>query len=54
MNATTKHDFHPDAESLSAFAEQALGERERGQVLAHLARVRPMQAGGCAGARGWP
>ncbi len=37
MNATTKHDFHPDAESLSAFAEQALSERERGHVLAHLA-----------------
>jgi hypothetical protein len=37
MNAKTHHDFHPDAESLSAFAEQALGERERGQVLKHLA-----------------
>ena len=37
MNATTQHDFHPDAESLSAFAEQALGARERGQVLKHLA-----------------
>jgi hypothetical protein len=37
MSATTQHDFHPDAECLSAFAEQALGERERGQVLKHLA-----------------
>jgi hypothetical protein len=37
MNATTKHDFHPDAESLSAFAEQALSEREHDQVLKHLA-----------------
>ena len=37
MNTSSQHDFHPDAESLSAFAEQALGERERGQVLAHLA-----------------
>ena len=37
MNTSGKHDFHSDAESLSAFAEQALGERERGQVLAHLA-----------------
>ena len=37
MKATTQHDFHPDAESLSAFAEQALGARERGQVLKHLA-----------------
>jgi hypothetical protein len=37
MNTGGKHDFHPDAESLSAFAEQALSGRERGQVLAHLA-----------------
>ena len=37
MNTSGKHDFHPDAESLSAFAEQALSGRERGQVLAHLA-----------------
>ena len=29
--------MHPDAESLNAFAEQALGERERGQIVAHLA-----------------
>ena len=40
MNATIKHDFHPDAESLSAFAEQALSGRERRQVLAHLAVCR--------------
>ncbi len=37
MNTSRKHDSHPGAESLSAFAEQALGERERGQVLKHLA-----------------
>jgi hypothetical protein len=37
MTAGTQHDFHPDAEVLNAFAEQALGERERSQVLAHLA-----------------
>jgi len=37
MKATGQHEFHPDAESLSAFAEQALGERERGRVLEHLA-----------------
>jgi hypothetical protein len=37
MTATSQHGFHPDAESLSAFSEQALGERERADVLAHLA-----------------
>jgi hypothetical protein len=37
MTATSQHEFHPDAESLSAFAEQALSERERNHVLAHLA-----------------
>jgi hypothetical protein len=37
MKATIQHEFHPDAESLSAFAEQALDERERGAVLEHLA-----------------
>ncbi len=37
MKATGQHEFHPDAESLSAFAEHALQERERGQVLEHLA-----------------
>ncbi len=37
MSATTKPDFHPDTESLNAFAEQALAEKDRSQVLAHLA-----------------
>ena len=37
MNTTSQLDFHPDAESLNAFAEQALGATEREQVLAHLA-----------------
>jgi hypothetical protein len=37
MNSTTQLEFHPDAESLNAFAEQALPERERGQIVAHLA-----------------
>jgi hypothetical protein len=37
MNSTTQLEFHPEAESLNAFAEQALPERERGQMVAHLA-----------------
>src|ERR1700691_714636 len=37
MSAAAKHEFHPDAESLNAFAQQALSDRERGQVLEHLA-----------------
>ena len=37
MSATSQHGFHPDAESLNAFAEQALRDRERAEVLAHLA-----------------
>ncbi len=37
MTATSHHGFHPDAESLSAFSERALGKRERAEVLAHLA-----------------
>ena len=37
MNSNLQFDSHPDAESLNAFAEQALPEREHGQVLAHLA-----------------
>jgi hypothetical protein len=37
MNTKIQHEFHPDAESLNAFAEQALDERERNQVLGHLA-----------------
>jgi hypothetical protein len=37
MTATSQHGLHPDEESLSAFSEQALGKRERAEVLAHLA-----------------
>ncbi len=37
MNSISQLDFHPDAESLNAFAEKALPERERGQIVAHLA-----------------
>ena len=37
MNTTTQLDLHPDADSLNAFAEQALAATERKQVLAHLA-----------------
>jgi hypothetical protein len=37
VNTTSQLDFHPDAESLNAFVEQALGVPEREQVLAHLA-----------------
>ncbi|HME57984.1 MAG TPA: zf-HC2 domain-containing protein [Terracidiphilus sp.] len=37
MNTTTQLNLHPDAESLNAFAEQALAATEREQVLAHLA-----------------
>ena len=37
MSVKDQHEIHPDAEVLSAFAEQALGERERGDVLEHLA-----------------
>jgi len=37
MSAANQHGFHPSAESLNAFAEQALSERERTEVLAHLA-----------------
>jgi hypothetical protein len=37
MTATSQHEYHPGAESLNAFAEQALDARERGQVLEHLA-----------------
>jgi chemotaxis protein histidine kinase CheA len=36
MSATSQHGFHPDAESLNAFAEQALRDRERAEVLEHL------------------
>jgi hypothetical protein len=37
MNSKTQPDLHPDAESLNAFVEQALAERERGEILTHLA-----------------
>ena len=37
MKKNAQLDFHPDAESLNAFAEQALGERERGEIVEHLA-----------------
>jgi hypothetical protein len=36
MNSNSQIDFHPDVEILNAFAEQALSENERGQILAHL------------------
>ena len=37
MNSTAQPDFHPDAESLNAFVEQALAEPERLQILRHIA-----------------
>ncbi len=37
MKATSQHEFHPDAERLNAFAELALGQSERDEVLEHLA-----------------
>src|ERR1700751_3211434 len=37
MNPTIHSGTHPDAESLTAFAEQLLPEAERQQVLAHMA-----------------
>ena len=37
MTEIAQHGLHPDAERLNAFAEQALGESERDQVLRHLA-----------------
>ena len=37
MSATTHRDNHPDAQMLSAFAEQALSAKERSEVLEHLA-----------------
>ena len=37
MNKNAQLDFHPDAESLNAFAEQALGDREREGIVEHLA-----------------
>ena len=40
MIGASQHELHPDAELLNAFAERALGERERDQVLIHLAACR--------------
>ena len=37
MNPNGQHEIHPDAEQLNAFAEHALSEHERRQMLAHLA-----------------
>ena len=37
MNSTSQPDFHPDAESLNAFVEQALAEPERLRILGHIA-----------------
>ena len=37
MSTATQPEYHPDTDRLNAFAEQALSERERGQVLTHLA-----------------
>jgi hypothetical protein len=55
MSAKSHHEFHPDAESLNAFAEQALGKRERAEMLAHLAacsRCRHVVALACEAAGG--
>ena len=38
MNSTPQLDLHPDADSLNAFVEQALGAPEREQILAHIAK----------------
>jgi len=40
MSTTGQHEFHPNAELLSAFAGHALNQVERRQVLAHLAVCR--------------
>ena len=37
MDSNPKLEMHPDAESLNAFAEQALGEQERARIVTHLA-----------------
>ena len=37
MNVRGQHEMHPDTETLSAFTEQALNAKERGEVLEHLA-----------------
>ncbi|MFY9854639.1 MAG: hypothetical protein WAK26_12260 [Terracidiphilus sp.] len=36
MNSNLQLDLHPDADSLSAFAEQSLGAAEREQILTHM------------------
>ena len=38
MNSNLQLDPHPDADSLNAFAEEALGVAEREQILAHMTR----------------
>jgi hypothetical protein len=38
VNSNLQLDLHPDADSLSAFAEEALGAAEREQILAHMTR----------------
>jgi hypothetical protein len=38
LQATAKAGVHPDPDLLTAFAEKSLNERERGQVLQHLAQ----------------
>jgi hypothetical protein len=38
VNSNLELDLHPDADSLNAFAEQALGVAEREQILAHMTR----------------
>ena len=40
MNPTIQSGMHPDAESLTAFAEQLLGGADREQILAHMAVCR--------------
>jgi hypothetical protein len=37
MNTKTQLDFHPDADTLSAFAERVLAKKEHGEITAHLA-----------------
>jgi hypothetical protein len=38
VNSNPQLDLHPDADSLNAFAEQAVGKAEREQILAHMTR----------------
>jgi hypothetical protein len=37
MNVRGQHEMHPDTETLSAFTEQVLNSKQRGEVLEHLA-----------------